>query len=332
MTTALTDTLIFASQAIKESANYLCPNEVSKCLSLLDSCYKRNAKVLISGVGKSGIVARKIASTFSSIGIMSVYLHPLDALHGDIGLINTLDICILISNSGETYELKEFIYHLKKRNVELISIVGNINSTIAKESDCILVANIDKELCPLNLAPTASTTVALAIGDAIAIEWMRSNGTTHHDFAQNHPGGILGKKTSLKVSDLMIPLKHLKVLNSTDNIKDIIFEMTKNGIGICLVKNMSHSGNLPGIITDGDLRRSLNKTNSDQWDKLYANHIMTPNPITISFDRLAIDALDLMEKDKRKLITSLLVINHSESLVGVLRLHDIIQSGLKAKE
>ena len=332
MTTCLTNTLIVAAQAIKDSADYLCPKEVSKCLSLLDICYKSNAKVLLSGVGKSGIVARKIASTFSSIGLKSVYLNPLDALHGDIGLIDTLDICFLISNSGETEELIKFTNHLKKLDIKLMSIVGNIKSSIAKKSDCILAANIDKELCPLNLAPTASTTVALAIGDAIAIEWMRSNQISDQDFAKNHPGGIIGKKLYLKVSDLMIPLKRLKVLKPKDNIKNIISEITRNGNGICLIKYISESRDMYGIITDGDLRRSLNKTSSNQWDELSANDIMTPDPIRVNSNELAIDALCLMEKDKSKPITSLFVFDNSKSLVGVLRLHDIIQSGLKENE
>ncbi len=331
MTTALTNTLYVAADAIKKASSFLCPKQVLECLSLIDSCYERKSKILISGVGKSGIVARKIAATFSSIGIMAVYINPVDALHGDIGVMHSSDICLLISNSGETNEILNLIFHVKKRDVKVISIVGNIDSSIAKESDTILAANIDKESCPLNLAPTASTTVALAIGDAIAIEWMRNKNISVNDFAINHPAGSLGKRISLKVSDLMIPINKIKILSSKDNIKKIIYEMTRNGIGTCLIKSNSDSKKLSGIITDGDLRRALEKKNSRKWEELSAKDIMTPNPITVNSEKLAITALSLMEKNHEKPITILVVVDQSKSAIGMLRMHEIIQSGLKDK-
>ena len=329
MTTALTNTLFEAADAIRKASTNLCPEEVSKCLSLIDNIYERKSKVLISGVGKSGIVGRKIAATFSSIGIMAVYINPLDALHGDLGVMHSLDICLLISNSGETSELLDLIFNVKKRDVKVISIVGKTDSSMAKQSDVVLAANVDKEFCPLNLAPTASTTVALAIGDAIAIEWMRRKNISVDDFAINHPAGSLGKKISLKVSDLMIPLKKIKVLSSEDNIKKVICEMTRNGIGTCLIKSISDPLKISGIITDGDLRRALEKNRPLSWEGLSAYEFMTPDPITINSDQLAITALSLMEKDNKKLITILVVVNESGSVIGLLRMHEIVQSGLK---
>ncbi len=329
MTTALTNTLNQAADAIKKASNYLCPKEVLECLSLLDSCYKRKSKVIVSGVGKSGIVARKIAATFSSIGITAVFINPLDALHGDIGVMHSLDICFVLSNSGKTEEILDLIFHVKKRNAKVISIVGKKDSLIAKKSDVVLEANVDKEFCPLNLAPTASTTVALAIGDAIAIEWMRRNNISVDDFAINHPAGALGKKISLKVSDLMIPLKKINILSSQDNIKKVICEMTRNGLGTCLIKSSS-TNKIVGIITDGDLRRALEKYNPNKWEILVANDFMTPDPIKINEEELASNALILMEKDKKNPISILVVIDNSESIIGMLRMHEIIQSGIKA--
>ena len=328
MTTALSYTLHEAAKAIKNASKYLCPNEVAECLSLLDSCYERKSKVLISGVGKSGIVARKIAATFSSIGLIAIYINPLDAMHGDMGVMHALDVCILLSNSGETNEILDLIFHIKKRDIKVISLVGCLESSIARKSDVVLCVNVDKEFCPLNLAPTASTTVALAIGDSLAIEWMLRKKITVEDFAINHPAGALGRRISLQVSDLMIPLNKLNILSFKDDIQTVIFEMTRNGIGICLVKNPCDEKKL-GIITDGDLRRVLEKYNPIEWEQLNASSFMTPNPIKIKEDELAIDALSLMENDKEKLISMLVVVDNLDSVIGLLRMHEIIQAGLK---
>tara|TARA_B100001027_G_scaffold199948_2_gene159014 strand:+ start:1560 stop:2546 length:987 start_codon:yes stop_codon:yes gene_type:complete len=326
LSTALTNTLFIAAQAIKNASEFLCPKAVLACLKLLDDCYQRKSKVVISGVGKSGIVGRKIAATFSSIGLMSVYINPIDALHGDIGVMHSSDICILLSNSGETDELVDFIIHIKKRGVKVISIIGNETSSIAKKSDVVLLANVEKEFCPLNLAPTASTTVALAIGDAIAIELMRSKNISVNDFAINHPAGSIGKRISLTVKDLMIPLDQINILSSEDNIKNVICEMTTNGLGICLLKNKLNK--MYGIITDGDLRRALDKHSPNEWGELSACDFMTPNPINVYQDQLAYDALSLMEKEKP--ITLLTVVDQTKTIIGLLRMHEIIQSGIKA--
>ena len=329
MGSALSNTLEEAANAIKKASNHLSADEVNKCLDLIDVCFERQSKVIISGVGKSGIVARKMAATFSSIGIMAVYINPLDALHGDIGVLHSLDICIFLSNSGETTEILDMIYHVKKRGVKIVSIVGNVNSSIAKESDSVLAAKVDQEICPLNLAPTASTTVALAIGDAIAIEWMKMKKLSVEDFAINHPAGSLGKKVSLRVSELMIPLDEINTLSSQDNIQTVISVMTSNGIGTCLIMDNQDKQKLSGIITDGDLRRGLENNKPHEWDKLYAKDFMNPNPITIRDDLLATNALILMESDKNKPITILAVVDKADKLIGMLRMHEIVKAGLK---
>ena len=318
-----------AANAIKVASQRLNVEEVSKCLNLIDICYERKSKVIISGVGKSGIVARKMAATFSSVGIMAVYINPLDALHGDIGVLHDLDICIFLSNSGETTEILDMIFHVKKRGIKVISLVGNSNSSIARESDSILDAKVEREVCPLNLAPTTSTTVAMAIGDAIAIEFMRRQEISVDDFAINHPAGSLGKKIAYKVDDLMIPIENISTLVPEDNIQRIISEMTRNGMGSCLIVNNKVEKNLVGIITDGDLRRALEGNASARWEVLTAKNFMTTNPITINSSEKAFDALKLMEKDEGKPISILPVFDKEKNLTGILRMHEIIQSGLK---
>ncbi len=329
MKSALSSTLEESANAIKKASERLVAHEVTKCLQIIDDCYERKSKVLISGVGKSGIIARKMAATFSSIGIMAVYINPLDALHGDIGLLHDSDICIFLSNSGETIEIVEMISHIKSRGIKIISIVGNKNSSIAKASHSILEAKIEKEICPLNLAPTASTTVAMAIGDAIAIEWMRSKNISVEDFALNHPAGSLGKRVALKVNDLMIHRDKLCTLFPKDTFKKVISIMTSNGIGTGLVVEQEDDTKLLGIITDGDLRRALDNNTSIKWEKLTAYDLMTKNPITVSENALAYKGLNIMEKDKENPISVLPVLKKNNNLTGLLRMHEIIQSGLK---
>ena len=194
MVSALSKCLLEESSAIKLAADKLDTIQVDKAIDLLVSCFKNKSKVIITGVGKSGIVARKIAATFSSIGLMSLYLSPLDALHGDLGIVAKNDICLLISNSGNTQELVNLLPHLSNRDISCIAIVGNINSELGIKCQVVLEANVNKEICPLNLAPTASTAVSMAIGDALAVVWMERCGISQADFAINHPSGSFGKK------------------------------------------------------------------------------------------------------------------------------------------
>jgi len=316
------------SAAILAAAKRLNNDQVEKILLLLEDCFKNKKKLLLTGVGKSGIVARKLSATFTSIGITSIYLNPLDALHGDLGIVDKDDLCILLSNSGETKELIQLIPHLRKKGSIQIGILGALDSTLASKSDFLLDAGVDKEVCPLNLAPTASTTVAMAIGDALAVVWMEKRGISKKDFAINHPAGTLGRKLTLKVSDLMKPSNQLNPLFKDSSLREIISEITRGSIGSCWIKERSQDNKLIGLITDGDLRRALKNYDPKKWETLVAEEIMTNDPIVINSDLFAIEALELMEKNKKKPISLLPVIDKDNEFIGILRLHDLIQAGL----
>ena len=211
---------------------------------------------------------------------MSLYLNPLDALHGDLGIIANNDICFLLSNSGETRELMDIIPHIKRKNISIIGIIGNNNSSLVELCNVSLNAGVNREACPLNLAPTASTAVAMAIGDALASVWMERKGISNADFALNHPSGLLGKKLTLKVEDLMVPIKKLQPLDKDTNLEKIIGIISNNGMGCAYVRNLDEKNKIAGLITDGDLRRAL-KISPQDWVKLKANQIMTKNPLTL---------------------------------------------------
>ena len=323
------DCLIQESKAIKNAAQNLDPIEVQKALELILKCSKLSGKLIITGVGKSGIVARKIAATFSSVGLMSIYLNPLDALHGDLGVAKKNDLSILLTNSGETKELIEIIPHLKKRGIKIITILGRKDSNISKQSNVILETSVDKEICPLNLAPTASTAVSMAIGDAMAIAWMQMSGVSEKDFAFNHPSGQLGKRLTLEVQDIMQPIENFKGLNEKTSLKEIISEITKGRAGFAWVKDSNKLFSLSGIITDGDLRRSLQKYSYEKWGMLTAKDLMIKDPINISYKAMGTEALELMEKNRKKPISILPVTNEFNKIIGILKLHDLLQEGIK---
>ena len=324
----LTDCLLEESKAIANASEKLCPFEVKNALDLILNCSKSYRKIIITGVGKSGIVARKIAATFSSVGLMAVYLNPLDALHGDLGIISKNDLSLLLSNSGETKEILEIIPHLIKRDIGIISIIGKKESSIGKLSDVILESSVDKEICPLNLAPTASTAVSMAIGDALAVAWMQMNGISEKDFAFNHPSGQLGKRLTLTVEDLMRPIKDFKGISEDTNLNKIISEITKGGAGFTWIKDKENKENLIGLITDGDLRRALQKSSFRTWDCLTAEDLMTRDPITISHKEMVTKALKLMKRNRKKPISLLPVISEERKIIGILKLHDILQTGI----
>ncbi|MFK8183293.1 MAG: SIS domain-containing protein [Phormidesmis sp.] len=308
------------AEAIHQAAEALMPEQVQKTISILKNC---TGKVIILGMGKSGIVGRKIAATLTSTGTVAIYLHPSDALHGDLGLVGPTDVAIALSNSGYTEELIGLLPYLEHRNIPIISIVGNEDSPLAKCSDAVLKATVDKEVCPLNLAPTASTTVALAIGDAIAMTLMQIKGLTPEDFAFNHPSGRLGKRLTLKVSDLM----HTSAPTVTEQapLIEVIAAISNGGLGAVSVTN--HSGKLLGIITDGDLRRTFEKTDQSHWATISSHDIMTANPVTITAPCLAYEALQLME-NRPSQISVLPVVNAEHHSLGIVRLHDVVRSGL----
>lgn len=325
---ALTRCLKEEAAAIALAADRLSSDQVEHALTLLERCADRKAKLVITGVGKSGIVARKIAATFSSIGLMALYLNPLDALHGDLGVVAPDDICLLLSNSGETTELLEVLPHLKRRGTSRIALVGKAESSLARGSDVVLEASVDREVCPLNLAPTASTAVAMAIGDALAAVWMERRGISPADFAINHPAGSLGKQLTMTVADLMLPARQLPALDPDTPLPEVIGQLTQGAIGSGWVEHPSFTGQLLGLITDGDLRRALRDHSSDTWADLKASDLMTIDPITVMADLMAVEAIQRMENNRRKPISVLPVVNASGQLVGLLRLHDLVQAGL----
>ncbi len=325
---ALTRCLVEEAAAIAATASRLDAAQVEGALALLDGCADSRAKLVITGVGKSGIVARKIAATFSSIGLMAIYLNPLDALHGDLGVVAAEDVTLLLSNSGETEELLEILPHLRRRGTARIALVGRLHSSLARGCDVVLDASVDREVCPLNLAPTASTAVAMAIGDALAAVGMERRGISPQDFALNHPAGALGKQLTLTAADLMVPVERLAPLAATTPLAEVIAHLTTAGVGACWVAHTEHHQRIHGLITDGDLRRALQQHGPEKWSRLTAGDLMTTDPITVPDTTLAIHAIERMERNRRKAIGVLPVIDADLRMLGLLRLHDLVQAGL----
>jgi arabinose-5-phosphate isomerase len=310
------------SDAIAQTASRLDPEQVNQVIDLLAGC---RGKVVVLGVGKSGIIAQKIAATMTSVGTAALYLHPSDALHGGLGIVQTNDVVVVLSNSGETDELVAMLPYLQNREVKIIAIVGNANSTLARRADAVLDASVDQEACPLNLAPTTSTTVALAIGDALAVTLMKVKGLTSDEFAVNHPAGRLGKRLTLRVADLM----HRNGENPTIAVGcswvEVVRAISKGGLGaVCVVDS---AGQLAGVITDGDLRRAIEQTNHEALANLTCDDFMTRKPTVAAPELLAYDALQLME-NRPSQISVLPVVDADGICVGVIRLHDIVRSGL----
>jgi arabinose-5-phosphate isomerase len=325
---ALTRCLQEEAAAIAAAADRLPADQVEAALLLLETCATRRSKLVITGVGKSGIVARKIAATFASIGLMAIYLNPVDALHGDLGVVAPDDLALLLSNSGETEELLQILPHLKRRGTARIALVGRLNSSLARGCDVVLDGSVDREVCPLNLAPTASTAVAMAIGDALAAVWMERRGISPEDFALNHPAGSLGKQLTLTAADLMVPVARLVPLEAGTPLPEVIAHLTADGVGACWVARAHDPDQIHGLITDGDLRRALQSHGPAEWSALTADDLMTADPITVSVDTLAIEAMEQMERNRRKAIGVLPVVDAEQRMQGLLRLHDLVQAGL----
>lgn len=307
------------AESIRRASARLDAAEAEKAISIL---LERDGKVIVSGVGKSGVIARKIAQTMTSTGTQAIFLDAVEALHGSLGIVNETDTVIAISNSGETVELVAMLPALKNRNVPVISIVGNLNSTLADSSSAVLDGSVDREACPLNLAPTASTTVALAIGDALAMTLMELKGLTDADFAANHPAGRLGKRLTLSVADVMSPSANV---TPDANWLDVVKAISDSGLGA--VNVVDHDGELVGIVTDGDLRRMIERTSPNDFSSINADAMMTPKPIMVTGDVLAFEALRIMQ-DRPSQISVLPVIDESTKPTGMLRLHDILKVGI----
>ncbi|MBK9216246.1 MAG: KpsF/GutQ family sugar-phosphate isomerase [Chloracidobacterium sp.] len=314
----LREVLRLESGAIERAAAALDAEQAEAALSLLYDCA---GKTVVTGVGKSGVIGQKIAQTLISTGTVAVYVHPSDALHGGLGIVSPGDVVIALSNSGETDELLAMLPTLKQRGVSMIAIVGKVDSTLGRAADVVLDASVDAEACPLNLAPTASTTVSLAIGDALAMVLMEKKGLTETDFAANHPAGQLGKRLTIRVVDLMHPSPNI---GPDAGWLDVVRAISKHALGA--VNVVAGDGKLLGIVTDGDLRRTVEQTQVAELAGLTATSMMTASPITVAGDLLAVDALKLME-DRPSQISVLPVVD-SEKCVGLIRLHDIARAGL----
>ncbi|WP_457626969.1 KpsF/GutQ family sugar-phosphate isomerase [Persephonella sp.] len=276
-------------------------------------------KVIVTGMGKSGHIGQKIAATLASTGTPAFFLHPAEAIHGDLGMISKGDIILAISNSGETPELLAIIPTIKRWGHKIIAITNNKNSTLAKESDIHLFLNVKKEACPLNLAPTSSSTSTLALGDALAVALLELRGFTAEDFARFHPGGSLGRKL-MKVEEIMHTGKELPVVQPETPLKETVIVMSEKGFGAAFV--VDREGKLIGIITDGDLRRFIKKGGS--IDRSNTSRAMTLNPKTATRDMLVVEALELMERYN---ITVLPVVEEDKP-VGLIHMHDILKSGV----
>lgn len=282
--------------------------------------YIRTARqVVVAGIGKSGIIARKIAATLSSVGTPAVFLHPVEALHGDMGILHPDDVCVLLSKSGTTTELLQLIPYIKKREMRILAIVGTIHSPIARLADVVLDAHSDKEACPLNLAPTTSTSVMMGLGDALAMCVMRLKQFTAADFAGNHPSGQLGRNLNYKVREVMHKGNELPTVSVNATFREALIESSSKALGcVCVLENK----HLLGIITDGDIRRILQQY--EDIRALSVSQVMTTHPLTIHENALLGEAVALMEYRERQ-ISVLPVVNDSQECVGMLRIHDILR-------
>ena len=316
------DLISIAKQTIQQEAD-----AIGGLLSFIDDNFTvviqkiltTKGRLVISGIGKSAIVAQKIVSTLNSTGTPSLFMHAADAIHGDVGMIQQDDIVMIISKSGDSPEIKVLVPIVKNFANEIIAMVGQTESYLAQHADYILNTTVDKEACPNNLAPTTSTTAQIVMGDAIAICLMYSKGFSADEFAKFHPGGTLGRKLYLKVSDLYLQ-NEKPLVRETSSLKDVIVEITKKRLGATVV--LDEQDNIKGIITDGDLRRMLEK-NID-LKNISAKDIMSLSPKVISVNHLAVDALDIMRKSN----ISQLLVTEGDKYFGIIHLHDLVREGI----
>jgi arabinose-5-phosphate isomerase len=287
-----------------------------KAVSLI---LERRGRVVVSGIGKSGHIARKIASTLASTGTPAYFVHPAEAVHGDLGMVLPDDVFVAISHSGESAELLAIVPLVKRQGAKLIALTGDASSTLARESDVHLDAGVAQEACPLNLAPTASTTAALALGDALAVALLDARGFSADDFARSHPGGALGRRLLTHVSDVMRRGAEVPAVSETATLKEAVLEMSRGRLGMTAV--VSAEGRVRGVFTDGDLRRAFEKVTDFGAAKIA--DLMTASPRCIRPDALAVEAVQLMEEHK---INQLLVTDGAGALVGALNMHDLFRA------
>ena len=287
----------------------------------IDLLYYSKGKVIITGMGKSGLIGKKIAATLTSTGTPSYFLHPAESTHGDSGIITKDDVVIAISNSGETQELLNLLPLIKRFGVPIISMTGNMDSTLAKSGNVVLNIAVEKEACPLGKAPTASTTATLAMGDALAVCLLKKRGFTEEDFLVYHPSGALGKGIKFHVEDLMLK-ENLPLADENMVFTDLIRLISEHKLGMAIITD--NAGRLSGILTDGDIRRVIVKYNSD-IKELKAKDVMTINPKTVASSDFAAGALHLMEKYS---ITALAVVNDDNKPIGIVHIHDLLKAGV----
>jgi len=309
------ETILLESNAIANLSNLIDENFENSVKFILNS----KGRVIITGIGKSAIIATKIVATFNSTGTPAIFMHAADAIHGDLGTIQDDDVVICISKSGNTPEIKVLVPLIQNYGNKIIAITGNPDSFLGSNADYCLNTYVEKEACPNNLAPTTSTTAQLVMGDALAVCLLKLKGFTSKDFAKYHPGGALGKRLYLRVSDLIKNNEKPQVLKNS-SITDVIVEITEKRLGVtAVVENNA----IVGIITDGDIRRMLTK--NDSFTNLSAKDIMSPSPKTIGLNAMAIDALDALENFD---ITQILVTDDEDQYMGVIHLHDLIKEGI----
>ena len=292
--------------------------------SFIHACHLMLAckgRVVVTGMGKSGHIAGKIAATLASTGTPAFFVHPGEASHGDLGMITTADVVLALSYSGETAEIVTILPLIKRLNVPLITMTGNLDSTLSLAATANINVHVDKEACPLGLAPTASTTASLAMGDALAIALLESRGFTEEDFARSHPGGTLGRRLLLLIDDLMHTGDAIPRVELTTPLSDALLEMTRKGLGMTAI--IDGSGKLAGIFTDGDLRRSID--HKVDLNEALVSEVMTVNCKTIHPGMLAAEALQIMDSTK---INALPVVNKSNKLIGALNMHDLLRAGV----
>lgn len=317
---------------INELANEVLDIEANSILRLksnigenfdraIDILYNCKGRVIVTGMGKSGLIGKKIAATMSSTGTPSYFLHPAESTHGDSGVITRDDVIIAISNSGETQELMNLLPLIKRFGCPMIGMTGNLNSTLAKTSEVVLDISVEREACPLNKAPTASTTATLAMGDTLAVCLMEKKGFTKEDFLMFHPSGKLGKGLTYKVSDLMITGEKMPVVSDSLSFASVINTISEYKLGMAMI--VDFSGKLVGVLTDGDIRRTIIK-HSDT-SNLQVKDVMTANPKRITSESYAASALNLMEKYS---ITALAVVDENDMPIGVIHVHDLLRAGV----
>jgi arabinose-5-phosphate isomerase len=320
------------SQKIKQQAKDVLDIESEAILNLKESINGQfveivkeilncPGRVIMTGMGKSGLIAKKLAATLASTGTPSFFLHPAEAIHGDLGMVTKDDIVIALSNSGETNEVLNIVPVIKRIGAKIIAMTGGLDSTLAKNSDYLLNTGVKEEACPLDLAPTASTTATLALGDALAIALLEARDFKPEDFALYHPGGSLGKKLLLKVDDVLHVREQNPVVNLETSLKETLFTMTSTGMGAANI--VGGDGKLAGIITDGDIRRHLEES-PDLLNK-NAGEIMTVNPKTILKDKLAAEALKIMQDYE---IEDLPVVNENKEPLGLINFQDLLKAGV----